>query len=97
MSLQFLTYIKEGETKLPQAILYLRTYLTPHMDLELPFRDKEGKMVLLAPKEIVGLVCYGEPRQSELGYLLDDQQNDAVADYVNSKLLGNIYIYIFRI
>ncbi len=43
----------------------------------------------------MGLLCYENAKSSELSYLLNLNQREAVADYINQRILGIQHFFIW--
>jgi len=77
--------VEDGE--LNGAIEFAQQHLALYdSSIKIPASKEEGEE-LISVQDVLGLFCYEDPKNSELGYLMSERQRHAVANFINNELL----------
>lgn len=94
--LSFINYISVGN--LAQAVTYaenLDKYVYDDRRYLIPSRNKSGKDIKIEVKDVLMLLCYPEPEQSELSFLVSLSQRQMIADRLNNEILSKFPLYLY--
>lgn len=91
-TLRFIQLIADGDLK--EAIAFsesnLKLYREHPYKVKIPTKNQQGKEIEIEVVEVTALVCYSEPEQSELGFLMTVGQRQIIASLLNNELLSKI-------
>ena len=84
LTLEFLELVRKNEPL--EALEFAKTQLAEYKNKSVMLRKPgKGEDLQLSVLEVLGVLCYNQPLESDLGYLLDSTQRQKVSDTFNLK------------
>ena len=71
-----------------EAINFSKERLNKFSSMTIPTRLRTGKEIEIRVDQVIALIAYMDPAESELSYLLDLNQREVTFDMINKSILG---------
>lgn len=98
-ALEFINLLDSGDLAgaIKFSVEQLSTYRNDKSNIYIPTQDLSSTNQTLNILNLTALLCYAEPRESELAFILSNEQRIIILDAINNEILSKEYTnHLFR-